>query len=835
MKTRLALSLLCSLCLFNARAKDTLLFEGKSGPGVGKQIVLISGDEEYRSEESFPQLAKILAERNGFKCTVLFSINPATGAIDPNYHNNEPGMEALDHADAVIMLLRFREWPDEQMKHFVDAYLAGKPIIALRTATHSFAYDGKSRSEYKKYNWNNGKDKEWPGGFGRQVLGETWVAHHGAHKKEATHAIIEPSAKDDPLLHGVENIFCTTDVYTANPQPDSKIILRGQVLTGMQPNDPPVDGPKNNPMQPIAWTRLYKNEAGKTNKIFCTTMGAATDLLNEDLRRLVVNAVYWGIGMHVPTHADVRLIGEYKPSMYGFDGFVKGVKVDDISSGHTGAQANPVPNPETAPAEIRTPKPKASAQINGPSIFGARSGSPFLYRIPATGDRPVQFSADGLPPGLTLDANTGEISGKPPQVISETKPAPYTVTLHAKNAKGQDTKKFKIIVGEQIALTPPMGWNSWNCWGSRVTAEKVLQSAHAMADSGLINHGWTYVNIDDAWQGKRGGEFNGIQGNEKFPDMAGLCNEIHKLGLKAGIYSTPWVTSYATHIGGSAENPEGAWEKPQGPKQPNKKILPWAIGKYSFATNDARQWGAWGIDYLKYDWNPNEAPETAEMYSALRHSGRDIVFSLSNHSPFENMPELSKYANCWRTTGDIRDNWDSMRSKGFTEDKWVGFERPGHWNDPDMLVVGQVGWGNPHPTRLTSDEQYTHITIWSLLSAPLLLGCDMAKLDDFTLNLLTNDEVLAVDQDELGEQALCVSTNGDLRVYAKNLTDGSKAVGLFNLSATGATVTANWSDLKISGKQTVRDLWRQKDLGQFTDKFEMNVAPHGAELFRIKS
>ena len=199
------------------------------------------------------------------------------------------------------------------------------------------------------------------------------------------------------------------------------------------------------------------------------------------------------------------------------------------------------------------------------------------------------------------------------------------------------------------------------------------------------------------------------------------------------------------------------------------------------------------------------------MYGALRHSGRDIVFSLSNKSPFENMPDLCKYANCWRTTGDIRDNWDSMRGKGFTEDKWAGFERAGHWNDPDMLVVGQVGWGSPHPTKLTPDEQYTHITMWSLLSAPLLLGCDLEKLDDFTLNLLENDEVLAVDQDELGKQALCVSTSGDLRVYAKDLADGSKAVGLFNLGADKAIVTANWADLKISGKQTVRDLAAAKE------------------------
>jgi len=336
MKPYFLLAMLFALGFSTARANDTLVFEGKHGPGVGRQIVLLSGDEEYRSEEGLPQLAKILADRHGFKCTVLFSINPDTGAIDPNYHGNEPGMEALDHADAIIMLLRFREWPAAQMKHFVDAYLAGKPIIALRTSTHAFSYADNSTSPYHRFSWNN---KTWPGGFGRQVLGETWVSHHGEHKKEATRGIIEPSAKDDPILRGVNDIFVTTDVYTANPPPDVKILVRGQVLSGMQPNNPPVAGPKNNPMQPIVWTRQYVNEAGKTNKILCTTMGAATDLLNEDLRRLLVNSVYWSVGLDVPRHADVHLVGDYQPRMYGFDGFAKGLKVDDIAAKY-GANSN---------------------------------------------------------------------------------------------------------------------------------------------------------------------------------------------------------------------------------------------------------------------------------------------------------------------------------------------------------------------------------------------------------------------------------------------------------------------------------------------------------------
>jgi alpha-galactosidase len=478
---------------------------------------------------------------------------------------------------------------------------------------------------------------------------------------------------------------------------------------------------------------------------------------------------------------------------------------------------------------IRTPKASATPRINGPSIFGVRPGAPFAYHIPATGERPIEFSAGALPAGLRLDSATGEITG------SLKGHGRYTVTLRAKNSHGVAERKFRIVVGETIALTPPMGWNSWNCWGSRVDAEKVLRSARGMVASGLMNHGWTYINIDDAWQGERGGLFKAIQGNEKFPDMKGLSDTVHQMGLKLGIYSTPWTTSYANHIGGSAENPEGTWQKPTLPKRGNvnKKILPWAIGKYSFARNDAKQWGAWGINYLKYDWNPNEVPETQEMYDALRSSGRDVILSLSNSSPFTNAPALSKIANCWRTTGDIRDTWDSMSKKGFGEDKWEPFAGPGHWNDPDMLVVGQVGWGQPHPTHLTPDEQYTHITLWCLLAAPLLLGCDLEKLDDFTLNLLANDEVLAVNQDALGKQALCVAKDGDLRVYAKDLEDGSKAVGLFNLGDNPATVAVKWSELKSSGKLVVRDLWRQKDLGRFDGEFNLLVAPHGAEMVKI--
>ena len=317
-----------------ARAGDGVTYEGKAGPGKGRHIVFLAGDEEYRSEEALPQLAKILSQRHGFKCTVLFAINKQTGEIDPNTGDNEPGIEAMDSADLCVTSLRFRHWPDAQMKHFADYYAAGKPFVALRTSTHSFSgIDDKS--DYARFNWNNGK--EWAGGFGKQVFGETWVSHWGNHKQEATRGVIEAANKEHALLRGVSDIFGTTDVYEAYPPADAKILVRGQVLKGMTPDSAPADYKKkrstdkeeqgvNDPMMAIVWTREYKNEAGKTNKVLCTTMGAASDLPNEGLRRLIVNAAYSFTGLDVPAKADVALVGDFQPTMYGFGGFIKGVK-----------------------------------------------------------------------------------------------------------------------------------------------------------------------------------------------------------------------------------------------------------------------------------------------------------------------------------------------------------------------------------------------------------------------------------------------------------------------------------------------------------------------------
>ena len=490
---------------------------------------------------------------------------------------------------------------------------------------------------------------------------------------------------------------------------------------------------------------------------------------------------------------------------------------------------------------ILTPKPADTPRINGARVFGVRPGSEFLYTIAATGIRPMTFSAEGLPKGLKLDPKTGRITGR------VTAPGEYTVHLKAANASGSCERNLKIVVGDEIALTPPMGWNSWNCWARDVTQEQVLSSARAMVESGLADHGWSYINIDDGWQGKRGGKDNAIQPNAKFPDMKGLTRAIHDLGLRVGIYSTPWIGTYAAHIGSYSDNPDGVneWIKKgrhnehyryqkEGGNYWKDRTEVWHLGPYSFVEADVKQWGEWGIDYLKYDWNPLDYYHVKEMHDALRTLDRDVVYSLSNSAPYGDAPQWMQYSNCWRTTGDIRDTWESISSIGFSQDRWLPFNRPGHWADPDMLVIGMVGWGPKlHYTQLTADEQYTHISLWSLLAAPLLIGCDMAQMDDFTRSLLTNDEVIDVNQDPLGLQAVPVWLQGDQVIYAKHLEDGSMAVGLFNRGWQTVKMNFTLRMLGLRGRQTVRDLWRQKDLTECTDKFETAVAPHGVVLVRV--
>ena len=489
---------------------------------------------------------------------------------------------------------------------------------------------------------------------------------------------------------------------------------------------------------------------------------------------------------------------------------------------------------------ILTPPAPATPRINGANVFGVRPGSPFLFTIPATGDRPMKFSASNLPRGLHLDAANGQITGS-----LKTK-GEFVVTLRAKNLLGKTEKKLRIVCGERIALTPPMGWNSWNCFAGAVSQEKVKSAADAMVKSGLINHGWAYINVDDYWQNHRDSKDPSLQGpfrdehgnvvpNSRFPDMKGMADYIHKLGFKAGLYSSPgqWTCGGCT----------GSWKHEE---------------------QDARIYATWGFDYLKYDWcsyseiasgrdpeaknvplwNKKTKDAAGAVYpyqvmgKFLNEQKRDIVYSLCQYG----MADVWKWGdsvngNCWRTTGDIVDTWKSMSGIGFKQENPAPYAKPGNWNDPDMLIVGQVGWGHLHPTRLTADEQYTHISLWCLLSAPLLIGCDMTRLDEFTLNLLENDEVISIDQDELGSEARCVVNEGNIRVYKKELANGGHALGFFNLG----TETIKW-DLKtltqfgFTGRQHVRDLWRQQnraDLDAKTGVLPLTIPGHGVLLYKL--
>ena len=301
-------------------------FEGKGGPGAKKRVVLISGDEEYRSEEALPQLARILSARQGFHCTVLFAIDSSDGTVNPEVRNNIPGLEALSGADLMVLFTRFRDLPDEQMKHFAAYVARGGPILGLRTATHAFA---PGSATYKKWHW-----KEPGGGFGRMFLGETWVAHHGLHGKQSTRARIAPGKATHPILRGIGDgaIWGPTDVYTAKPSDDSDVLLLGQVLAGMAETDPPLDGPKNDPMMPIAWTRSYSSESGKSGRVFTTTMGSSQDMQNEEFRRLLVNATLWATGLEdgIPKKANVDLVGGFAPSPFKHGGHRRGRKPEDF-------------------------------------------------------------------------------------------------------------------------------------------------------------------------------------------------------------------------------------------------------------------------------------------------------------------------------------------------------------------------------------------------------------------------------------------------------------------------------------------------------------------------
>ena len=475
---------------------------------------------------------------------------------------------------------------------------------------------------------------------------------------------------------------------------------------------------------------------------------------------------------------------------------------------------------------VLTPAHPALPRINGPKVYGVRPGHPILYRLPVSGERPMTYSAENLPAGVAFDAAKGILSG----AIAER--GEYKVLFAAKNAKGADSRELKIVVGDKIALTPPMGWNSWNCFAGRVTAEDIRNAADVFDKSELANHGWCYVNIDDFWQNKvektddptLSGPVRNADGtigvNKRFPSMKELADYVHSKGLKIGLYSSPgpWT------CGGCAGSWKHEWQ-------------------------DAKTYAEWGYDYLKYDWCgyssvdsdvfkgsgvANRSLPYRLMGEALAAQDRDIVFSLCQYG----MAEVSTWGenvggHCWRTTGDITDTWRSMSGILEAQAELWPYARPGAWNDPDMLVLGPLGWGNIHPTRLTPNEQYTHMSFWCILCSPLLIGCDMTRIDDFTMSLLTNDEVLETNQDPLGAAAARVAQDGTREVWAKPMSDGSLVFALYNRGPRDERISVDFAALGLEGQWRVRDLWRQTDLGTFAGQYTAEVWSHATTLVRL--
>ena len=476
---------------------------------------------------------------------------------------------------------------------------------------------------------------------------------------------------------------------------------------------------------------------------------------------------------------------------------------------------------------ILTPTPGPEPRINGPKRFGVRPGKPFLYRIPCTGQRPIQFKATDLPQGLTLDATTGVITGNAPDM-----PKDYAMTFEASNDCGSATRPFKIVVGETLALTPPMGWNSWYIHYDRVTEQHMRQAADIMVSSGMADFGYMYVNIDDCWMKKRDDkpyrdDRGAVLPNSKFPDMKGMVDHIHAQGLRAGTYSSPGDWTCADYV-----------------------------GSYQHEEDDAKQYADWGFDFLKYDWcaygkiYDRQVKQSQEalgerkipyqkMGELLKKQNRDIVLNICQYGHgkvWEWGEEVGGH--CWRTTEDLGLEGDegmpAFFNVGLSNAQHPQHAKPGSWNDPDYLLVGWVGdaheMGEGIPTTLTPNEQYTYMSMWSLMAAPLFFSGDLDKLDPFTLNILCNSEVIDVNQDALGKQGEIIKKTEVLSIMAKPLEDGSLAVGLFNIGDTEQELTLDFSELGLNGSYVVRDLWRQKNLGTYEGSFASKIGKHGVTL-----
>lgn len=456
--------------------------------------------------------------------------------------------------------------------------------------------------------------------------------------------------------------------------------------------------------------------------------------------------------------------------------------------------------------------------INGPEIYGASPGKDFLYTIPTVGERPIRFAADGLPAGLTLDAATGRITGRAAAAGTR------QVLLQASNMHGKAEKSFTIVIGENaLALTPPMGWNSWNCYRNAIDAAKITRIAEGMVSAGLAARGYSYVNLDSGWQSnKRGGRFNSIIPHDGFPDIAALCTKIHDLGLKMGIYSGPYVMPWGTEGCGTTSGRIDS-RFPMYVACPGKYI-----GLNKHEAEDVAQWADWGIDYFKYDWVNTDMELAGRMSQALRQTSRDIVFSVVTGVRIEDAREVMHLCNLWRSNGDTGPTWDSVLKNGFGNEQWNPYLGPGHWFDLDMTAILPR-----NDKKLTENELIACFSCWAIRPTPLLIDCIPDEMDAFTQSVLCNEEVIAVNQDILGKPAIAVVRKDGWEIQIKPLADGGYAVGFFNLSEqAGLSPELDFNNFGLGGEIRIRDLWAKRDWDGHRSKLAVAVDAHCAKLFK---
>jgi alpha-galactosidase len=501
-------------------------------------------------------------------------------------------------------------------------------------------------------------------------------------------------------------------------------------------------------------------------------------------------------------------------------------KADWADARIEGAAGKPaaVPAPVCEPVGDLAPPPGPAPRINGPRVVGCRPGSPFLFKVPATGKAPLAFSAEGLPAGLSLDPATGLVTG------AVEKAGEAKATLVVRNGAGEARRDLRIVCGDRVVLAPPMGWCSRSIRGEALSQAKVRSAAEALVAAGLDRHGWSRVLVHDGWQGARQEPAFAIQPNDRFPDLPGLCRDLHGLGFAVGLYSTPWRVTHQGFTGGSADDEKGELEE-RGR----------TFGKVSFHAQDAKQMAAWGVDALLYEWAPLDAERAKAMADALRAAPRDLALILSPAEDPEGAKPWAAHADAWIGAEDALDQWSRIMGAGLAHDAWRDVTGPGRWACPGLLRLDASGAGFHPVSGLTESEQMSVLSLWCLHGAPLILAGDpaaWAAADPrarFVLGLLTNGEVLDVDQDPLGKPACRVKGEEGYEVWDRELADGSRAVGLFNLDDLGSrALKVTWEELGLSGRQTVRDLWRQKDLGDQEKGFEAEVKSHGVVFVRVR-